>query len=63
MTAKKNRRGARTFGPSGGNDIFHSCYLWYLDENRKIVMLTSPDRYRAEDLAPDVAHTMGRIHP
>jgi CubicO group peptidase (beta-lactamase class C family) len=63
MSAKKNKRGTRTFGPSGGNDIFNSCYLWYLDENRKIVMLTSSDRFRAEDIVPEIAHTMRRIQP
>ena len=61
MTAKKNRRGTRTFGPSGGNDIFNSSYLWYLDENRKIVVLTSSDRFRAEDIVPEIAHEMRRI--
>jgi CubicO group peptidase (beta-lactamase class C family) len=61
MSAKKNRRGTRTFGPSGGNDIFNSCYLWYLDENRKIVMLTSSDQFRAEAIVPEIAHQMRRI--
>jgi CubicO group peptidase (beta-lactamase class C family) len=63
MAVKKNQRGTRTFGPSGGNDVFNACYLWYLDEDRAIVVLTSTDRFKAEDLVPRIAHEMRRIAP
>jgi CubicO group peptidase (beta-lactamase class C family) len=59
--AKKNRRGTRTMGPAGGNDIFNACYLWYLDEHRVIVMLTSSDDFKAEEIVPEIARMMRRI--
>jgi len=56
-----NRRGARTLGGAGSNEIFDACYLWYLDEHRVLVMLTSTDKYRAEKMIPDLAGQMRRI--
>jgi hypothetical protein len=63
MSAHTNRRGTRTIGPSGGNDIFNACYLWYLDEHRVIVMLTSSDNFQAEKMVPDIARLMRHIQP
>jgi hypothetical protein len=48
-------------GAAGSNDIFDACYLWYLDENRLLVMLTSSDKWRAEEMVPDLAKRMRRI--
>jgi len=61
MSVTANRRGTRTLGPSGGNGIFNACYLWYLDEHRLIVMLTSSDTYRAEKMVPEIAGEMRRM--
>jgi CubicO group peptidase (beta-lactamase class C family) len=61
MSAHRNRRGIRTIGPAGGNDIFNACYLWYLDEHRAIILLTSSDKFRAENIVPDVARLMRHI--
>jgi CubicO group peptidase (beta-lactamase class C family) len=63
MSAHKNRRGTRTMGVAGGNDIFNACYLWYLDEHRVIVILTSSDDFKAEKLVPDVAALVRQIQP
>jgi CubicO group peptidase (beta-lactamase class C family) len=48
-------------GPAGSNEIFDACYLWYLDEHRVIVMLTSSSRFRAEELVPDLARRMTSV--
>jgi CubicO group peptidase (beta-lactamase class C family) len=53
-----NKRGTRTFGPAGSNTVFDAAYLWYLDENRLIVVLTSNDHVLAEDMIPKLAATM-----
>ncbi|HEY2093341.1 MAG TPA: serine hydrolase domain-containing protein [Thermoanaerobaculia bacterium] len=57
----RNKRGARTMGAAGSNDVFDACYLWYVDENRLLVMLTSSDAWRAEEMIPDLAKRMRRI--
>jgi CubicO group peptidase (beta-lactamase class C family) len=57
----RNKRGARTMGAAGSNDVFDACYLWYVDENRLLIMLTSSDTWRAEEMIPDLAKRMRRI--
>lgn len=59
----KNKRGARTMGGAGSNEVFDACSLWYLDEHRVLIMLTSSDEYRAEKMIPDLAKEMRRIRP
>lgn len=61
LSVHRNKRGARTIGVAGSNDIFDACYLWYLDEHRLLVMMTSSDRWRAEEMVPDLAKRMRRI--
>jgi CubicO group peptidase (beta-lactamase class C family) len=57
----RNKRGARTMGAAGSNDIFDACYLWYVHEHRLLVMLTNSDKWRAEEMVPDLAKRMRRI--
>ena len=57
----RNKRGARTMGAAGSNDIFDACYLGYVDEHRLLVMLTNSDQRRAEEMVPDLAKRMRRI--
>jgi CubicO group peptidase (beta-lactamase class C family) len=57
----KNQRGTRTMGAAGSNNVFDACYLWYVDEHRVLIMLTSSDKYRAEKMIPDLAKEMRRI--
>jgi len=59
----KNKRGTRTMGAAGSNDVFDASYLWYVDEHRLLIMLTNSDQYRAEKLIPDLAKEMVRIRP
>lgn len=59
----KNKRGARTMGAAGSNDVFDASYLWYVDEHRLLIMLTNSDQYRAEKMIPDLAKEMRRIRP
>ena len=61
LNVHTNRRGARTMGPAGSNEILDACFLWYLDEHRVIVMLTSSDAYRAEEMVPDIAQRMRSV--
>jgi CubicO group peptidase (beta-lactamase class C family) len=56
-----NKRGARTMGVAGSNGIFDACYLWYPDEHRLLVVLTSSNRFRAEKMVPDLAQVMRSI--
>jgi CubicO group peptidase (beta-lactamase class C family) len=63
LTVHVNKRGARTMGAAGSNDVFDACYLWYLDEHRLLVMLTNSDAWRAEEMIPDLAKRMRRIRP
>jgi CubicO group peptidase (beta-lactamase class C family) len=58
-----NRRGTRTMGVAGSNNVFDACYLWYVDEHRVLVMLTNSDTWRAEKLVPDLARQMRSIRP
>lgn len=51
----RNRRGTRTMGAAGSNDVFNACYLWYLDEDRLVLAMTSDNRVMAERLVPDLA--------
>ena len=51
----RNRRGTRTMGAAGSNDVFNACYLWYLDENRLIIAMTSDNRVLAEQIVPSLA--------
>ena len=60
---KKNARGARTLGGAGSNEVFDAAFLWYLDEHRALIMLTSSDDYRAERMIPDLARELRRIQP
>jgi CubicO group peptidase (beta-lactamase class C family) len=53
-----NARGTRTMGPAGSNTVFDGAYLWYLDEDRLIIVLTSNDRMLAEDVIPKLAAMM-----
>lgn len=48
-------------GAAGSNTIFDASYLWYLDENRLLIMLTSSDAWRAEKMIPDLASKLRRI--
>jgi CubicO group peptidase (beta-lactamase class C family) len=57
----KNKRGTRTMGAAGSNDVFDASYLWYIDEHRVLIMLTNSDQYRAEKMIPDLAKEMLRI--
>jgi CubicO group peptidase (beta-lactamase class C family) len=57
----KNKRGTRTMGAAGSNDVFDASYLWYVDEHRVLIMLTNSDQYRAEKMIPDLAKEMLRI--
>lgn len=59
----RNRRGTRTMGAAGSNDVFNACYLWYLDENRLIVALTSDNRVLAEEMVPDLAAKVRDLPP
>ena len=43
------------------NTIFDASYLWYLDENRLLIMLTSSDAWRAEKMIPNLARKMRSI--
>ncbi|HEY6138424.1 MAG TPA: serine hydrolase domain-containing protein [Thermoanaerobaculia bacterium] len=61
LAVRRNARGARTFGAAGSNGIFDGCYLWYVDEHRSLVMLTSSDRVRAETIVPELARSMRSI--
>lgn len=61
LSVHRNKRGTRTMGAAGSNDIFDACYLWYLDEHRLLVMMTSTDAWRAEEMVPDLAKRMRRI--
>jgi len=61
LSVHLNKRGVRTFGAAGSNTIFDAAYLWYPDENRTLVMLTSSDSWRAEKLIPDLARKMRSI--
>lgn len=63
LSVHKNRRGASTMGAAGSNEIFDACYLWYLDEHRIIVALTSSDQWRAEKMVPDLARQMRTMLP
>lgn len=54
----KNKRGARTMGAAGSNDIFDACYLWYVDEHRAVIAITSSDQSRAEKMVPELARLM-----
>lgn len=51
----RNRRGTRTMGAAGSNDVFNACYLWYLDEDRLVIAMTCDDRVLAEHIVPDLA--------
>lgn len=57
----RNKRGTRTMGAAGSNDVFDASYLWYIDEHRVLIMLTNSDHYRAEKMIPDLAKEMLRI--
>jgi len=57
----KNKRGTRTMGAAGSNDVFDASYLWYVDEHRVLILLTNSDQYRAEKMIPDLAKEMVRI--
>jgi CubicO group peptidase (beta-lactamase class C family) len=57
----RNKRGTRTMGAAGSNDVFDASYLWYVDEHRLLIMLTNSDEYRAEKMIPDLAGEMLRI--
>jgi CubicO group peptidase (beta-lactamase class C family) len=61
LSVHRNKRGARTMGAAGSNDVFDACYLWYLDEHRLLIMLTNSDAWRAEEMIPDLAKRMRRI--
>ncbi len=61
LSVHRNKRGTRTMGAAGSNDIFDACYLWYLDEHRLLVMMTNSDQWRAEEMVPDLAKRMRRI--
>ncbi|MGH9421688.1 MAG: serine hydrolase domain-containing protein, partial [Thermoanaerobaculia bacterium] len=63
LNVHRNKRGARTMGVAGSNDIFDASYLWYVDERRVLVMLTNSDAYRAEEMIPDLAAKMRDISP
>lgn len=63
LAVHQNARGARTMGGAGSNEVFDAAFLWYLDEHRALIMLTSSDRYRAEKMIPDFAREMRRIRP
>jgi CubicO group peptidase (beta-lactamase class C family) len=63
LNVHRNKRGTRTLGAAGSNDIFDASYLWYVDERRLLIMLTSSDKWRAEELIPGIAKTMLRIRP
>ena len=63
LSIHKNRRGARTMGVAGSNEIFDACYLWYVDEHRAIIALTSSDQSRAEKMVPDLARQMRDMTP
>jgi CubicO group peptidase (beta-lactamase class C family) len=54
----KNKRGARTMGVAGSNEIFNACYLWYVDEHRAVIALTSSDQWPAENMVPELARQM-----
>jgi CubicO group peptidase (beta-lactamase class C family) len=57
----RNKRGTRTMGAAGSNDVFDASYLWYVDEHRVLIMLTNSDQYRAEKMLPGLAREMLRI--
>lgn len=42
-------------GAAGGNDVFNACYLWYPDEDRLILAMTSDNRVTAERIEPGLA--------
>jgi CubicO group peptidase (beta-lactamase class C family) len=63
LTVHLNKRGVRTMGAAGSNTIFDAAYLWYPDEQRTLVMVTSSDSWRAEKLIPDLARKMRSIRP
>jgi CubicO group peptidase (beta-lactamase class C family) len=63
LSVHKNARGTRTMGGAGSNEVFDAAFLWYLDEHRALIMLTSSDRHRAEKMIPDFAREMRRIRP
>lgn len=48
MSVVPNARGVRVMGPAGGNGIFNAVYLWVLDENRVLVVMTNSDKFPAE---------------
>ena len=61
LAVHRNKRGARTMGAAGSNDVFDACYLWYPDERRLVILLTNGDRWRAEEIVPDLARRMRSI--
>lgn len=60
MGVKKNKRGVRTMGAAGGNDVFTSVFLWVLDEDRLVVLFSNDSRFAAENYAGNIAGMMFR---
>ncbi len=60
MNVKKNKRGVRTMGAAGSNDVFTSVYLWVLDEDRLVVIFSNNDKFSAEQYAGTLAGMMLR---
>lgn len=58
MRVLPNQRGVRVMGPAGSNGIFNAVYLWVLEENRVLVILTNSDKYPAEDYVGGLAGMM-----
>lgn len=54
LYVRRNRRGARTMGVAGGNNVFSACYLWYPDEDRLVLAMTCGP-LTAERVLPDLA--------
>lgn len=49
MGLRANQRGVRVMGPAGGNGIFNAVYMWIIEENRVLVVLSNVDKFPAED--------------
>ncbi len=60
MNVKKNKRGVRTMGAAGSNDVFSSVFLWVLDEDRLIVIFSNQSQFAAEKYAGNIAGMMLR---
>ena len=52
------KRGARVMGPAGSNEIFDAVYVWFVDEGRTLVVLTSDRRVRAEEVVVPLIKAM-----